>query len=92
MNAENQRQWLNSLSGSVIGAAQIVSTKLGYGFLEKVYENALCMELQKRGIFAEQQRPIHVFYDGMIVGDYIPDVLVQDAVIHLEISRVVNDF
>jgi GxxExxY protein len=81
MNAEAQRQCLNALSGTVIGAAQRVSGKLGYGFLEKVYENPLCIELERRGLRVEQQRPIHVAYDGIIVGDYIPDILVGESLI-----------
>ena len=81
MNAETPRERMNALSGRVIGAAQTVSTKLGFGFLEKVYENALCVELGKRGLLVEQQHPIHVSYDGIIVGDYIPDLLVQNSLI-----------
>ena len=85
MNAE--RQVLNGLSGKVIGAAQTVSTHLGYGFLEKVYENALAHEIRKSGLHVSQEKPVHVFYDGQIVGDYVPDLTVEDLII-VEIKAV----
>ena len=60
---------------------------LGVGFLEKVYENALCWELRKRGWGLVQQGPISVVYDGRVVGDYIPDLLVDDRVL-VEVKAV----
>ena len=81
MNVPLERARLNRLSGAVIGAAQKVSSTLGYGFLEKVYENALCLELRNRGIAVHQQHPLQVSYEGVIVGDYIPDLLVEDCLI-----------
>ena len=81
MNVPQERARLNRLSGAVIGAAQKVSSTLGYGFLEKVYENALCLELRKRGIEVNQQFPLQVVYEGVVVGDYIPDLLVEDSLI-----------
>ena len=87
MNAEGERERLNSISHAIIGAAQRVSSGLGYGFLEKVYENSLVLELRKTGLRAQQQRGIYVYYDGKIVGDYVPDLLVEDAVI-VEIKAV----
>ena len=50
-----------------------VHSKLGYGFLEKVYENAMMVLLRREGIHAKQQAPITVYFDGEIVGDYIGD-------------------
>jgi GxxExxY protein len=85
MNAERAR--LNAISHKVIGAAQTVSSTLGHGFLEKVYENALLAELRGARIQVEQQRPIQVYYGGVVVGDYIPDLLVEQAVI-VEIKAV----
>jgi GxxExxY protein len=58
-----------------------VSNTLGAGFLEKVYENALVLELNKAGLKAEQQKKIAVMYEGAVVGDYFADVLVNDQVI-----------
>lgn len=65
----------------VIGAAFEVWKVLGYGFLEKVYENALVVELKSRGIAAEQQHGIDVQYKGVVVGQYAADVLVENTVI-----------
>jgi GxxExxY protein len=81
MDADSVRVRLNELSRAIIGSAQVVSTRLGAGFLEKVYENALCRDLQRRRIAVAQQHPIHVHFDGVVVGDYIADLLVEDSVI-----------
>jgi GxxExxY protein len=81
MNVLQDRDRLNAISGKVIGAGQRVSSRLGYGFLEKVYENALCYELRKRSLIVHQQMPLQVTYDGLVVGDYVPDLLVEDSVI-----------
>ena len=72
---------LNAITGRIIGCAYAVSNELGTGFLEKVYENALTHELRKAGLRAEQQQPIKVFYDGIIVGDYMADIVVEDCVV-----------
>ena len=82
-----ERERLNHISRQIIGAAQKVSSTLGYGFLEKVYENSLCIELRSRGLAYHQQIPLQVHYKGVLVGDYIPDVLVEDCVI-VEIKAV----
>jgi GxxExxY protein len=66
-----------------------VYNKLGYGFLEKVYENALLIELKKSGVVAEAQCPINVFYNGEIVGEYFTDLLVEGKVI-VEIKATKN--
>ena len=58
-----------------------VNKVLGPGFLEKVYENALLIELKRRGIAAKSQVPIKVFYKENVVGEYIADILVEDKVI-----------
>jgi len=55
--------------------------QLGYGFLEKVYENAMAMELRRGGLKVRQQARIDVYYEGEIVGEYLADLLVEDAVI-----------
>ena len=66
---------LNALTEKVIGAAFEVSNALGAGFLERVYENALAIELRKRGVDVKQQSPINVLYDDIIVGEYFADLL-----------------
>lgn len=65
----------------IVNAAIQVRKTLGYGFLEKVYENALLIELRKRGLTAQQQKPISVFYEGQVVGDFYADILVNDQII-----------
>ncbi|MCA9997784.1 MAG: GxxExxY protein [Anaerolineales bacterium] len=54
---------------------------LGYGFLEKIYENAMLHELQRAGLTVEQQRKIDVFYDGIVMGEYFADLVVEDKII-----------
>ncbi len=65
----------------IIGAAYEVHNVLGFGFLEKVYENALAIELQEQGLSVRQQQPVQVFYKGRLVGDYVADLIVEDKVI-----------
>ena len=65
----------------IIGCAYDVHNKLGSGFLEKVYENALLIELRKRGLAVRQQEPIKVFYEGEVVGDYFADLWVENWII-----------
>ena len=71
----------SELTGKIINAFYQVYNSLGYGFLEKVYENALTHELRKRGLVVEQQSPVKVYYDEVVVGQYFADLLVEDAVI-----------
>ncbi|HDP68646.1 MAG TPA: GxxExxY protein [Candidatus Marinimicrobia bacterium] len=71
----------SEITDKIIGAAYKVFGVLGYGFLEKVYENALCHELSKMGLTVHQQVPIHVYYDNLVVGDYFADIIVDDRVI-----------
>lgn len=71
----------NKLTELIIGAFYDVYNTLGYGFLEKVYENALKLELEKRGLRVESQRPIKVYYQGSIVGEYFADLCVDSKVI-----------
>lgn len=69
------------LSESLIGAAMTVLNALKPGLDEKLYENALVIELRKRGHRVAQQRPHPVYYDGQLVGTMIPDLIVDDLVI-----------
>ena len=80
------------LTENIIKAAYTVHNILGYGFLEKVYQNALVIELAKRGIKADSEKPIKVFYEGQIVGDYVCDLIVDDKVIlELKAVKELND-
>jgi GxxExxY protein len=69
------------ITREIIGAAFEVWKVLGYGFLEKVYENALVEELSRRGVPAQQQVEVEVHYKGVKVGRYVPDVFVAEKVI-----------
>jgi len=75
------------LSYKIVGPAMRVHRKLGYGFLEKVYENALMVLFRREGIEAKQQAPITVYFEEEIVGNYYADILAEDKVI-LEIKSV----
>ena len=72
---------INQLSERIIGGAFKVANALGTGFLEKVYENALAHELRKVGLQVRQQVGVAVHYDGVVVGEYSADLLVEDTVI-----------
>jgi GxxExxY protein len=69
------------LSYKIIGLAMQAHTELGYGFLERVYENALMVLFQENGILAQQQVPIKVQFHGHVIGDYIADILVENSII-----------
>jgi len=69
------------LSNQIIKCFYKVYNTLGFGFLEKVYENALMIELVRNGINAEKQRPIKVFYEKSIVGEYFADIIVENFII-----------
>ncbi len=69
------------LTYKIIGLGMQVHRTLGHGFLEKVYENSLMVLFAKNGIFAEQQVPIKVLFEDVIVGDYFADILVERSVI-----------
>ena len=68
-----------------------MANSLGSGFLEKVYENALALELRAAGFAVEQKRPIGVTYRGALVGEYFADLLVEDAIlIELKTVRAID--
>jgi GxxExxY protein len=69
------------LTEKIIGCVYAVANALGNGFLEKVYENALAHELRKEGLHVEQQRAIPVYYDQVVVGEYLMDLLVEGSVL-----------
>ena len=69
------------ITGIIIKAFYNVYNQLGYGFLEKVYENALLIELKKLGLECVAQYPVEVFYDDLKVGFYIADIIVNNCVI-----------
>ena len=92
MNADERRRRLNDLSERVIGCAFTVSNVLGAGFLEKVYENALSHELRKAGLLVQQQHGMTVSYDGVVVGEYAADILVEGVLlVELKAVKELND-
>ncbi|RLD40139.1 MAG: GxxExxY protein [Bacteroidetes bacterium] len=71
----------SEITGLILKAFFKVYNTLGYGFLEKVYENAMLIELRTLGLKCSNQLPVEVFYDDQIVGDYTADILVEELVI-----------
>ena len=79
------------ITKEILGAAFAVQKEFGYGFLEKVYENSMVIEIQERGLQVRQQVPIDVFYKNIMVGHYIADLFVADSVIvELKTERAYN--
>jgi GxxExxY protein len=80
------------ITDKIISAFYTVYNTLGYGFLEKVYRNAMTIELRKQGLAVVPEAPIHVYYDGQVVGEYFADLLVADAVlVELKAARQLAD-
>ena len=69
------------ITDKIIKAFYKVNNTLGYGFLEKVYENAMTKELRKMGFKVLQQQPIKVYYDDEVVGEFSADLFVEDTVV-----------
>ena len=83
---------LNMLSGRVIGCAFTVMNALGVGFLEKIYENGLAHELRKAGLAVAQQHGMTVMYDGVKLGEYYVDLLVEDLLlVELKVAKALDD-
>ena len=72
---------------AIIGCAYRVYNKMGFGFLESVYEKCLIIEMRKAGLDAEPQKPITVYYEGEVVGEFTADIIVNEAVI-IELKSV----
>ncbi len=89
MDADRDEVKNKALTEKIIGVFYEVYNGLGYGFLEKVYENAMMIEFEREGIPATSQAPISVFYDSKVVGEYFADLLVDDRVIvEIKAARV----
>ena len=89
MNADNQNFKHKELTEKIIKVFYRVYNKLGYGFLEKVYEKAMMIELRKENIPAAAQSPVKVCYEDEIIGEYFADILVENKII-LEIKAAKN--
>ena len=77
----------DKLSETVIGCAYTVANTLGHGFVEKVYENALLHEMTKAGMHCKSQHKMQVIYDGVVVGEFVADMLVEDTIL-VEVKAV----
>ena len=83
----------SELTGKILGAFFQVHKELGYGFKEKVYENALVILLNEMGLKVEPQVDLHVYFHGQMVGEYTADLIVNDVVL-LELKaadKIVDD-
>ncbi|MFV1976158.1 MAG: GxxExxY protein [Candidatus Scalindua sp.] len=89
MNADYQDYKYIELTEKIIEIYYRVYNKLGYGFLEKIYENAMMIEFKNENISAVSQSAIKVLYEGEIVGEYFADILISDKII-LEIKAAKN--
>ena len=74
---------------TIIGCAYSVYNKMGFGFLESVYEKCLLIEMLKAGLDTETQKPITVYYEGEVVEEFVADMMVNDAVI-IELKSVMQ--
>ena len=75
------------MTETIIGCAYRVYNKMVFGFLESVYEKCLLIELRKAGLNTESQKPIIVYYESEIVGEFVADIIANDAII-LELKSV----
>ena len=92
MDTDKNRLAETAITEKIIGCAYTVSNTLGAGFLEKVYENALAIELRKKKLQFKQQAPINVTYDGIIVGEFVSDIIVESMVlVELKASKTIDD-
>ena len=92
MGTDKHRWETNQITEAAIGAAYKVANTLGNGFLEKVYENALAIEIRKTGLSIAQQHPINVKYGDAIVGEFVADLLVQNEVlVELKAVRALDE-
>jgi GxxExxY protein len=91
MNTDKDK--FNTITEQIIAAAFRVHNELGCGFLEKVYENSMAHELRKRGLNVVQQVGVDVKYDGVVVGQYIADLIVEGVIIiELKAIKAIDEF
>jgi GxxExxY protein len=91
MNTHEHRCW-DEVTGEIIRCCYRVSNELGTGFLEKVYENALAIELRACGFDVQQQARMRVHYRGQVVGEYVADLLVNgEVLVELKCCKAFDD-
>ena len=71
----------NDITHKIIGCAYKVHNKLGFGFLESVYKKAMIVELKKLNLKVEEEKPLKVYYDEKVVGDFFADLFVEDEIV-----------
>ena len=86
-NMKKLRSEFDILTEQIIGGAYAVSNSLGIGFLEKVYENAMVVELKRRGLRIDQQNTYKVKYKDVVVGNYVADMIINGLIV-VEIKAV----
>lgn len=92
MDTNTEKILHKDLSYQIIGLAMQAHSKLGYGFLEKIYENAMMVLLRQEGIQTKQQEPITVYFEGQVVGDYYADIVVENKIIlELKVAEKIID-
>ena len=87
MNTDERKSEIDRLTEKIIGCAFTVGNTLGCGFLEKIYENAMVIELRQAGLRAVQQQLMEVQYHDVVVGTYVADLVVEGSVL-IEIKAV----
>ena len=87
MNTDGHKSEIDGITERIIGCAFTVGNRLGCGFLEKIYENALVIEMRKAGLSVTQQQVMAVRYDEFVVGTYVADLVVEGRIL-LEIKAV----
>lgn len=78
---EHRSTQIDTITGKIIACAYTVSNTLGSGFLEKVYENAMIIELRENELTVEAQKPLDVKYKGHLIGEYYADLVVEEKII-----------
>ena len=69
------------ITREIIGAAYKVFKTIGFGFLESIYKKAMIIELRKKGLKVEEEKPLEVYYEDQVVGDFFIDLSVQDEIV-----------
>jgi len=91
MDTKEKKIFYKDLSHAIVGLAMKVHNKLGYGFLEKVYENAMMVQFRRKGIKAKQQTPLPDYFYNEVVGDYYADILLEDkTIIELKTAEMIS--
>ncbi|MBU1486694.1 GxxExxY protein [bacterium] len=81
----------SGLTEKIIGCAYRVYNRMGFGFLESVYEKCMLIELPKEGLNAESQKPITVYYGDKVVGEFVADIVNNTVILELKsVRRIIN--